>query len=241
MSDFRPIIKQTACDVLGGIGLYSNGSKRYWYDDNGFFLTLFEVAPCNLGGIFLNMGIYPFWCDCSSLSWHPIDSDSGRLTSPDVPQVAEALLYWKTTGKADVDFDTPITSDEFERYFRILLNVAKRKFEIDYKELTDPGIFCERLENRKDTWLVRENGRIIDLDHAIGEMIAGHREKARMLMQYALEYGTRPETVAQAKEMLPYTDSREVWLGYINGRIEKGRNVLSAKLKFLNKQAFRFE
>lgn len=241
MSDFDSIIKHTASDVLGGIGLYSNGSKRYWYDDNGFYLTLLEVAPCNLGGVFLNMGVYPFWRDCSSLSWHPIDSDSCRLTSPEVPQVAEALLYWKKVGEADVDFDTPLSPEEFERYFRILLNIAKRKFEIDYKELTYLSVFCERYANRKDTWCVRENGRIIDLDHAIGEMTAGHREKARMLMQYALEYGTSSKTVDEASEMLLHTGSREDWLGYINGRVEKGRNALSAKLKFLNKRAFCFE
>lgn len=148
---------------------------------------------------------------------------------------SDRFRYWKTVGEADVDFDTPITIEEFERYFRILLTIAKRKFEYDYKEMTDLDVFCARYANRKDTWCVRENDHIIDLDHAIGEMTAGYREKARQLMQNAIENSAHPETVAQAQEMLSHTDSREAWLGYINGRVEKGRNILSAKLKFLTK------
>lgn len=246
MNPYQPIIKQTAKDVLGNIGLYSNTSKRYWYDDNGFFLTFLEIAPCNLGGVFLNMGIYPLWQKHPCFTWYPIDSYSGRITAPDVPNFHEALLYWEIFWNADfqhndVNFDKALSFEEFELYLRKLLTAAKRKFEVDYKRYTDLDVFCYQLEHRKDTRCRRRDGHVIDLDHAIGEMTAGNVEKAKALMENAVAFSVRPQEVSTAQELLAHTNSREEWLAFLNDRIAHNRNTLASKFRFLTKKEFRFE
>ena len=111
MNNYQSIIKQTAKDVLGNMGLYSNSSKRIWYDDNGFYLTIMEIAPCNVGGIFVNIGICPLWK--KSLALVNYDIPSGRLTSPEVPNFKEALLYC-LVDQDEVNLDIALQPEVFE-------------------------------------------------------------------------------------------------------------------------------
>ncbi|MBQ7355468.1 MAG: hypothetical protein IJW62_08125 [Clostridia bacterium] len=238
MNNYQSIIKQTAKDVLGNMGLYSNSSKRIWYDDNGFYLTIMEIAPCNVGGIFVNIGICPLWK--KSLALVNYDIPSGRLTSPEVPNFKEALLYC-LVDQDEVNLDIALQPEVFEYYFRKLMALAKRQFEVGFKQLTDLNYFAQKLENRKDSGCRQRDGHAIDLDHAIVAMTAGDVEKGKALMEYAIAHSIRPKEVIKAEEMLVHTNSREEWLDYINRQIAEGRDLMSKQLKFLTKKSFRFE
>ena len=247
---FKKIIKESAVEILSDTGLYSNSTKRQWYDDNGYYITELSLYPCKLGGVSVTMSIFPVWsktCSmyyCDESTVYP-GRYTGDIESPEVPNFYGALLYYEYVGLDYMlyDFKSLLSPEDFEKQLKILLKIAKRKFEVDYKVLQDPQIMIERLRKKRlhDISIAKEYGRRIHTDttYAIFAMNAGNEQEALDELSYDMD-APSPENI----EISKHINTRKEWLNYINDKISKGRKCLfdsSKTFKFLDKKTFEFK
>lgn len=233
--NYADIMKECATAVMAGLdAVQCNRSKTCWTVDNGFFVTYLDIESVKAWGIRIRVAMQFFWSQYDFCCYqfynghsHIYPSVTDEIHLPEVPMNAAALLEYDAHPIAD-----------FERYFMMLMQAARKKME-EYNRMRDLALLRKALAERAD---VRCDGnKRYDLDLAIVSMTAGDEDTALAIVRDALCNSQSPDIVHEADELLAHMESREEWLSYVNRRVEKGRTLLCAKLKWSKKSKFAFE
>ena len=210
MSDINDVRKRYAPYLIRENFLRSS-KKRLWACDGKFYLITFELASCNLGGFFTNLGINFLWNKpCGGFEFYYPEL---RITSDNINHFSDAILY------ESPDFEVAV----HETMQQLLLRIN------DYKKLNNLDYLSDRLRNRRDLfWSCNQNDcNMADFDLGVVQMLRGHIDEARAIFQYNYDL---PD--GSAKECLQYCDSVESFKGYITQKVIENRALYAAKYRY---------
>ncbi|MGM9637489.1 MAG: hypothetical protein ACI3YK_05845, partial [Eubacteriales bacterium] len=198
----------------------------------GFYYVIIAVEPCNLGGVFVELSYSFFWKVVENIiifDW--IQGDRcGRITSPKVPNTLEALLYnneWVYSGpSADpITEDTIIysTPEDFGKYFKILLEIAKQKgleldFHGDYNKLRSQLL---KEFNSSHNQRYEPGDKTIDI--AIVSILAGDMDTGRKLLNEVVKAQNVDSPFAAL--LLGKSSDLQEFQAFIRKRVIAGRQI----------------
>lgn len=230
-------IKQNVAKEILSPDFCPNRSMSAWMLDLGDYAAYVYMEPCDLGGVFVSVHLSFFWRVSEDfLDWY---SENGRITSPEVPDCMEALLY---KSEPSYDFGSPDDSsdisptEEFGKNLRILLRIAREKaLEANFR-----GDYTKMLQH---LWKIRgytlnvafnHPGKRIDL--AIVSILAGDFNLGRAILN---EISVKPETplAVYVRELLEKSENMQEFRQYIRQRVITGREIRRNKFPKLQVDA----